>query len=182
MKARILVAGVGNIFLGDDGFGVEVAQLLSRRQLPESLAVKDFGIRGFDLAYTLLDPWDAVILVDALPRGEAAGTVYVVEPDLARLSATASADSAINPHGMDPVRVLNLAASLGTLVARVLVVGCEPLDFGDEIEGRMGLSAPVQAAVEQAANTILDLAARILSANDAPANKLNSVQLETLER
>ena len=82
MTARILVAGVGNIFLGDDGFGVEVALALSKRQLPESVKVKDFGIRGFDLAYALLDPWDAVIIVDALPRGEAAGTLYVVEPDL----------------------------------------------------------------------------------------------------
>ncbi len=82
MSAQILVACVGNIFLGDDGFGVEVAQSLSKRQLPESVQVKDFGIRGFDLAYALLDPWDTVIIVDALPRGEAAGTLYVLEPDL----------------------------------------------------------------------------------------------------
>jgi len=161
MTARILVAGVGNIFLGDDGFGVEVAQALSKRQLAESVSVKDFGIRGFDLAYALLDPWDAVIIVDALPRGEAAGTLYVVEPDLAALSGTPSADTAINPHGMDPVRVLNLAASQGTISAQVLVVGCEPQDFGDELEGRMGLSAPVQAAVEEAAKMVLELAARI---------------------
>jgi hydrogenase maturation protease len=157
MTARILVAGVGNIFLGDDGFGVEVALALSRQQLPEGVSVKDFGIRGFDLAYALLDPWDAVIIVDALPRGEPAGTLYVVEPNL----AAASAETAINPHGMDPVRVLNLAASQGTISAQVLVVGCEPLDFGDELEGRMGLSAPVQAAVEEAAKMVLELAARI---------------------
>jgi hydrogenase maturation protease len=157
MTARILVAGVGNIFLGDDGFGVEVALALSKRQLPETVSVKDFGIRGFDLAYALLDPWDAVIIVDALPRGQAAGTLYVVEPDL----AAASAETAINPHGMDPVRVLNLAASQGTISAQVLVLGCEPQDFGDELEGRMGLSAPVQAAVEDAAKMVLELAARI---------------------
>jgi hydrogenase maturation protease len=157
MTAKILVAGVGNIFLGDDGFGVEVALALSQRQLPEGVKVKDFGIRGFDLAYALLDPWDAVVIVDALPRGQAAGTLYVVEPDL----AAASAETAINPHGMDPVRVLNLAASQGTISAQVLVVGCEPLDFGDELEGRMGLSAPVQAAVEEAAKMVLGLAARI---------------------
>jgi hydrogenase maturation protease len=159
MTAKILVAGVGNIFLGDDGFGVEVALALSQRQLPEGVKVKDFGIRGFDLAYALLDPWDAVIIVDALPRGEAAGTLYVVEPDLAALPGAAS--DAINPHGMDPVRVLNLAASQGTISAQVLVVGCEPQDFGDELEGRMGLSAPVQAAVEEAAKMVLELAARI---------------------
>jgi len=161
MTARILVAGVGNIFLGDDGFGVEVALALSKRQLPESLSVKDFGIRGFDLAYALLDPWDAVIIVDALPRGEAPGTLYVVEPDLKALSGGASVETAINPHGMDPVRVLNLAASQGTISAQVLVVGCEPQDFGDELEGRMGLSSPVQAAVEEAAKMVLELAERI---------------------
>ena len=165
---RILVAGVGNIFLGDDGFGVEVAQSLSKRQLPETVTVKDFGIRGFDLAYALLDPWDGVIIVDALPRGEAPGTLYVIEPDR---SGAAEAD--INPHGMDPVRVLNLAASLGTISARVLVVGCEPNDFGDELEGRMGLSSPVQAAVEEACNTVLEL---------ATSWRANSTQLETVER
>jgi hydrogenase maturation protease len=165
---RILVAGVGNIFLGDDGFGVEVAQSLSKRQLPETVTVKDFGIRGFDLAYALLDPWDGVIIVDALPRGEAPGTLYVVEPDR---SGAGEAD--INPHGMDPVRVLNLAASMGTISAKVLVVGCEPHDFGDELEGRMGLSSPVQAAVEEACNTVVELAA---------GWRANSTQLETVER
>ena len=88
MSAKILIACVGNIFLGDDGFGVEVALSLSKRQLPESVSVKDFGIRGFDLAYALLDPWDLVILVDALSRGEAAGTLYVMEPDLSGRGAS----------------------------------------------------------------------------------------------
>jgi hydrogenase maturation protease len=165
---KILVAGVGNIFLGDDGFGVEVAQALSKRQLPETVTVKDFGIRGFDLAYALLDPWDGVIIVDALPRGGAPGTLYVIEPDR---SDAGKAD--INPHGMDPVRVLNLAASLGAISARILVVGCEPKDFGDELEGRMGLSSPVQAVVEEACNTLLELAA---------SWRANSTQLETVER
>jgi hydrogenase maturation protease len=171
MTAKILIAGVGNIFLGDDAFGVEVAGSLSRRQLPENVSVKDFGIRGFDLAYALLDPWDAVILVDALPRGEAAGTLYVIEPDLAGQS---TADTAINPHGMDPVRVLNLAASMGKISAQVYVVGCEPHDFGDELQGRMGLSSPVQAAVEEAANMVMDMAARIAATKD-------SVKLQTVE-
>ncbi len=165
---KILVAGVGNIFLGDDGFGVEVAQSLGKREVPETVTVKDFGIRGFDLAYALLDPWDGVIIVDALPRGEAPGTLYVIEPDR---SGAGEAD--INPHGMDPVRVLNLAASMGTISARVLVVGCEPHDFGDELEGRMGLSSPVQAAVEEACTTVLELAA---------SWQTNSTQLETAER
>jgi hydrogenase maturation protease len=172
MTTKILIACVGNIFLGDDGFGPEVALSLSRRQLPENVAVKDFGIRGFDLAYALLDPWDAVIIVDAMPRGEAPGTLYVVEPDLAGLGD--NAEASINPHGMDPVRVLNLAASQGTISAQVLIVGCEPQDFGDELEGRMGLSSTVQAAVEEASNMIVELAARIaLSKNISRTSPLN---------
>ena len=167
---KVLIACVGNIFLGDDGFGVEVAQSLSKRQLPEGVSVKDYGIRGFDLAYALLDPWDVVIIVDALPRGEAAGTLYVIEPEL---NGTASADTALNPHGMDPVRVLSLAASMGAISAQVLVVGCEPHDFGDELEGRMGLSAPVEAVVEEASNTILDLVA---------SRQANTGLLQTVER
>jgi hydrogenase maturation protease len=163
MKPSILVAGVGNIFLGDDGFGVEVALALRKRPLPEAVCVKDFGIRGLDLAYALLDPWQAVILVDALPHGAAAGTLYIVEPNLEGLGSPASAEMAMNPHGMDPVRVLILAASMGPLPAQILVLGCEPQDLGDELEGRMGLSAPVLAAVEPAANLVAELIERILT-------------------
>jgi hydrogenase maturation protease len=177
MTAKILVAGVGNIFLGDDAFGVEVARSLDRRSLAEGVTVKDFGIRGFDLAYTLLDPWDAVIIVDALPRGEAPGTLFVIEPNLDAIGSPASAEMAINPHGMDPVRVLNLAASMGTISAQVLILGCEPYDFGDELEGRMGLSAPVQAAIEEASNMIEEQVERILKTKQDP-----SIQLQTVER
>jgi hydrogenase maturation protease len=98
MKPSILIAGVGNIFLGDDGFGVEVASALRMRELPECVLVKDFGIRGFDLAYTLLDPWAAVILVDALPRGEVPGTLYLVEPEIAGRDNAAAPEMAMNPH------------------------------------------------------------------------------------
>src|SRR5580700_7178687 len=173
---KILVAGVGNIFLGDDGFGVDVAQSLSKRQMPETVTVKDFGIRGFDLAYALLDPWDGVIIVDALPRGEAPGTLYVIEPDR---SGAGEAD--INPHGMDPVRVLNLAGSMGTISAKVLVVGCEPNDFGDELEGRMGLSSPIQGVVEAASDMILDLvAAKVATGIEAKLEirQANGVRLQ----
>lgn len=163
MNSTVLVAGVGNIFLGDDAFGIEVVRSLAARPLPDGVVVKDFGIRGFDLAYALLDPWDAVVLVDALPRGEAPGTLYTLEPDLAAVGNPASPDMAMNPHGMDPVRVLNLAASMGTIVTRVLIVGCEPQDFGDELEGRMGLSAPVQGAVDEAVKMVEDLVGRIVA-------------------
>lgn len=163
MNPTILVAGVGNVFLGDDAFGVEVALSLIKRQLPESVSVRDFGIRGFDLAYALLEPWEAVIIVDALPRGETPGTLYVVEPNLAHLGNPASPDMTMNPHGMDPVRVLNFVTSLGAISAQVFIVGCEPNDFGDELEGRMSLSVPVQAAVEEASNIVEELIGRILA-------------------
>lgn len=176
VNATVLVAGVGNIFLGDDGFGCEVALSLGRRGPLESVAVKDFGIRGFDLAYALLDAWDAVILVDALARGEVPGTLYLVEPDLAELGSAASPDAMVDPHGMDSMHVLQLAASMGAISARVLVVGCEPNDFGDELEGRMGLSPEVQGAVEAAADMVEELAGRILAGKDK-----HPMQLQTVE-
>ncbi len=162
MTSSILISGVGNIFLGDDAFGVEVARSLAKRTLPSGVSVVDYGIRGFDLAYALLDPWDAVIIVDAMPRGGDPGTLYTVEPDMSNIGDPQAQDMAINPHGMDPVRVLNLAASMGTISAHVYVVGCEPADLGDELEGRMGLSPLVQSVVEEAANMVERLVGRIV--------------------
>src|ERR671917_1618519 len=116
----VLVAGIGNVFLADDGFGVEVARLLAQRELPPGVKVADFGIRGMDLAYELQEDYDAAILVDAVPRGGEPGTLYVIEPD------PAQAEGMLDAHTMDPVRVLGLAKVLGSVPARVLVVGCEP--------------------------------------------------------
>ena len=104
---RVLIAGIGNVFLGDDGFGVALAGRLARRDLPAGVDVVDYGIRGMDLAYALLDGWDAVILLDATPRGEAPGTLYVIEPDVESIEAAAP-----EAHGMDPVRVLALARAI----------------------------------------------------------------------
>ena len=163
MTPTMLIAGIGNIFLGDDAFGVEVARLLLARTLPAHVHVKDFGIRGFDLAYTLLDPWHTLIMVDAIQRDEPPGTLFLIEPDLSGLGNLAAEGLDLNPHGMDPMRVLNLAASLGPIQPRVLVLGCEPNDFGDELEGRMGLSPAVQAAVEEASNMIEELVGRIFA-------------------
>jgi hydrogenase maturation protease len=174
MTKTILIAGVGNIFLGDDAFGVEVARSLFGRRLPAEVEVKDFGIRGFDLAYTLLEPWHTVILVDALPRSELPGTLFVLEPDLTGLGDPGPVGMDLNPHGMDPMRVLNLAASFGPVAARILVVGCQPKDFGDELEGRMGLSPQVQAVVNEASNMIEELVRRILA-----ENKDHPMQLQT---
>jgi hydrogenase maturation protease len=157
MNPRILVAGIGNIFLGDDAFGVEVARSLLSHAMPGGVVVKDFGIRSFDLAYGLLDPWDAVILVDALPRGEEPGTLYTLELDLTDLG---EAEDAADAHSMNPVKVLQLARSSGQVSARIYVVGCEPEDCGGE-PGRMGLSASVQAAVEEGARMVEELVRRI---------------------
>jgi hydrogenase maturation protease len=149
---RILVAGLGNIFLGDDGFGVALAGRLARRALPAGVDVIDFGIRGMDLAYAL-DDYDTVVLLDASPRGDAPGTLYVVEPELD--DAQASPDA----HGMDPVTVLALARALGGSIPRTLVVGCEPASVmtGDEDEIAAELSDPVQGALDAAVDLVESL-------------------------
>ncbi len=154
----VLIAGIGNIFLGDDAFGVEVAQRLAGRKLPERVKVVDFGIRGFDLAYALLDRFEVTILVDACPRGGAPGTLYVIEPDL-NVSAQEAAEAGqmtVDAHSMNPMNVIRMAKSMGGELKRILLVGCEPLTLGPE-EGAMGLSEPVAAMVEEAANRIESL-------------------------
>lgn len=149
---RVLVAGIGNIFLGDDGFGVEVIRRMSSRLVPEGVSLRDFGIRGLDLAYALNEPWDMVILVDAVPRGEKPGTMFVLEPAAEDLEA--NFPGGIQAHGMDPVQAIRMAKSLGEIPQRMLVVGCEPADLGGE-DGAMGLSPEVESAVETAIETIL---------------------------
>jgi hydrogenase maturation protease len=150
----ILIAGIGNIFLGDDAFGVEVAQRLANRKLPARVKVVDFGIRGFDLAYALLDGFDVTILVDACPRGGTPGTLYVIEPDLNATPQNPDAGQvAVDAHSMNPMNVIRMAKSMGGELKRILLIGCEPLTLGPE-EGAMGLSEPVAAMVEEAANRI----------------------------
>jgi hydrogenase maturation protease len=156
---NILIAGIGNIFLGDDGFGVEVAQRLSGRQFPAGIRVVDFGIRGFDLAYALMDSPDFTILVDACPRGEAPGTVYVIEPGL---PPDEIPSAPVEGHTMNPLSVLRLAASMGGQLKRILLVGCEPESLGGD-EGHMGLSPSVEAAVPDAVTVVESLLQRILS-------------------
>ena len=159
-KPRILVAGIGNIFLGDDAFGVEVVRQLQSTGLPTSVQVKDFGIRGFDLAYALQDGYETVILVDAFPHGEPPGTVYVVEPDL-DAAASGSNGAMVDAHSMNPVRVLQMASSMGTNLPQVLLVGCEPENLGGD-EGHMGLSPTVEPAVDRAAIKVQSLVNQIL--------------------
>ncbi len=138
----MLVAGIGNIFLGDDGFGVEVASRLAREKLPGWVRVEDYGIRGVHLAYELAGgDYDTVVLVDASPRGGAPGTVYLIEPDL-----TQSAAVQVDAHSMTPDAVFRAAGALGGIAGRVLIVGCEPA----RTEESMGLSEPVMHAVVEA--------------------------------
>jgi hydrogenase maturation protease len=142
---RILVAGIGNVFLADDGFGVALADRLARRELPAGVEVVDYGIRGMDLAYALHDGWDAVLLLDAVPRGKPPGTLSVLEPDLDDLPLS------IDAHAMDPVKVLGLAQALGGALPRTLVVGCEPAIVlrGDEEDVVASVSEPVRAALDE---------------------------------
>jgi hydrogenase maturation protease len=147
----ILVAGIGNIFLGDDGFGSEVARRISERTVVPGVRVIDFGIRGVDLLYTLLDGYEATIIIDALSQGGAPGTIYVVEPDFNEFGDDGAA---VEPHAMDPMRILGLARSMGAVLRNVRLVGCEPATFGPEGEGQMGLSACVSAAMEQAVDVV----------------------------
>jgi hydrogenase maturation protease len=157
MNGRVLVAGVGNIFLGDDGFGVEVARRLAGEPLPEGVRVADFGIRGVHLAYELLDGYHTAILVDATRRGGPPGTVYVIEPEqpAARDPDDAAAAPLMDAHAMEPDAVLGLLDLLGGSSVRVLVVGCEPA----EVTERIGLSEPVERAVDDAVLMVRELLA-----------------------
>jgi hydrogenase maturation protease len=151
-RSRILVAGIGNIFLGDDAFGVEVVRVLSRRPWPDDVRIVDFGIRGLDLAYALLDGYEVAILVDAIPRGGTPGTLYVIEPE--PLEGGEPMEAMVEGHNLDPEKVLRLAAALGNPVRRLLVVGCEPEPMNEFEDITDGLSGRVQASVAEAVNLI----------------------------
>ena len=166
---RVLIACIGNIFMGDDGFGVEVAQRLMTRQYPEGVQVVDFGIRGIDLAYALLDEYDTLVLVDAIPRGGSPGTLYLIEPDLSGMTPEKGVEAgrvALDNHSMDPVKVLTYARTLGAKPIHTLLVGGEPAplsDSNDHTEMQMGLSEPVQAAVDEAVEMIDSLVEQLLA-------------------
>jgi len=177
MSRRVLVAGVGNVFLGDDGFGVEVANRLSDEAFPAGVQVADFGIRGVHLAYELLQGYDTLILVDAAPRGEAPGTVFVLEPDFEHADRLERGESGfvLDAHGMDPEMVLGILADLGGRRPRVLIVGCEPA----EVHEHMGLSAQVTLAVEEAARMVRELIQQ--ECGPEPAGRQTTTQKEAGE-
>lgn len=148
--SRVLVAGIGNIFLTDDGFGVEVINRLDRSTLPDGVDVADFGIRGVHLAYELLeDRYDTLILVDAVPLRSAPGTLAVLDATDAARTGAATLDA----HSMSPDIVLAALTGLGGQIDRVLVLGCQPQDLDEGI----GLSEPVDAAVDRALPLLTEL-------------------------
>ncbi|MEV7617407.1 hydrogenase maturation protease [Streptomyces sp. NPDC089799] len=163
MSGGTLVAGIGNVFLGDDGFGVEAVRELSRHPLPEGTEAVDFGVRGVHLAYQMLDGYDTVVLVDATARGGAPGTLYLIDADPAGGPPPAAPGGpggapVLDGHHMTPDTVLALLGTLcagtgGTPPRRVLVLGCEPA----RVEEGIGLSGPVAAAVPEAVRMVLDL-------------------------
>src|SRR5258705_870593 len=151
-QPSVLIACIGNIFLGDDGFGCEVARHLTQLSWPDNVKVVDFGIRGLDLAYALLDGNDVTIFVDATPRGQQPGTLYTIEPALEEIESI-EAGAVGDAHSMDPMKVLSMVKSMGGQFKKILLVGCEPATFDPE-EGQLGLIEPVAAAVPEALKVV----------------------------
>ncbi len=148
----ILVAGIGNAWLSDDGFGGEVAKRLEARELPEGVAVFDFGTGGLDLAYEVMRGYEALVLVDVSRQGGEPGTLYVMEPDQSEINAGIEEGEQIDPHGMDPQTVLRFVKTMGGWPGKVVVVACEP-DVVEEMG--MGLSDSVAASVDKAVEVVL---------------------------
>lgn len=148
--SSVLIAGIGNIFHGDDAFGVEVASTLAKTTLPDNVRAVDFGIRGFDLVLALLEGPALTIFVDVVSRGGAPGTLYLIEPFL---NEAGDANVIENAHGLDPVKVLAMAKQMGAPDTRVLVIGCEPATLGEESD-TLDLSDAVRAAVQPAIEMI----------------------------
>jgi hydrogenase maturation protease len=149
----ILVAAVGNLWLGDDGFAGEVAKRLRARELPADLAVADFGTGGLDLAYEVMRGYEALVLVDTGRQGGEPGTLYLMEVDPDAIDGGIDDTTQIDPHGMDPQTVLRFVKATGGWPGKVVVVACEP----EQVEEvGIGLSAPVAAAVDGAVELVLE--------------------------
>jgi hydrogenase maturation protease len=159
-EPRILVAGVGNAWLRDDGFGGEVARRLEGRELPVGVAVMDAGTGGLDLAYEVMRGYDALVMLDVSRQGGEPGTLYVMEVPEESVEGKIDDGEAINPHGMDPQTVLRFVRSIGAWPGKVVVIACEPATV-DEMG--FGLSADVRSAVEGAVDLVLETAVEIRS-------------------
>lgn len=164
MTLRILVAGIGNVFQTDDGFGPEVVRLaLTRLEANAAVRIVDYGIRGMHLAYDLLEEWDALVLVDAVPSRGAPGTVHVFEADLQTLTATAGLEA----HSMDPAAVFSTLRALGGVAPYTVVVGCEV----DDVDEGLGLSDSVSAAIPDAVRAVEDVVARLATSPASEARR-----------
>jgi hydrogenase maturation protease len=149
----ILIAGVGNSWLRDDGFGGEVARRLAEVELPAGVSVMDAGTGGLDLAYEVMRGYDALVILDVSPQGGEPGTLYVMEPDEATVPGGIEDGDVINPHAMDPQTVLRFVKSVGAWPGKVMVVACEPEQVS---EMGWGLSQRVRDAVERAVGLVLE--------------------------
>lgn len=154
----ILIAGVGNAWLHDDGFGGEVARRLEQRELPSEVTVMDAGTGGLDLAYEVMRGYDGLVILDVSEQGGEAGTLYVMEPDEEEIQGGIEDGEVINPHGMDPQTVLRFVKSIGAWPGRVVVIACEPAQVQ---EMGWGLSSEVEAAVDRAVDLVLDTVAEL---------------------
>jgi hydrogenase maturation protease len=157
-EKQILVAGVGNAWLLDDGFGSVVAQRLEQREMPSGVKVMDAGSGGLDLAYEIMRGYHALVLIDVSQQGGEPGTLYVMEPDLDEIAPSIEDGEAINPHSMDPATVLRFVRAVGGWSGKVVIVACEPGPIDDI---GMGLSPALQAAVDQAVALIDETVAEL---------------------
>ncbi|MGB0092390.1 MAG: hydrogenase maturation protease [Solirubrobacteraceae bacterium] len=158
---QILVAGIGHAWMRDDGFGGEVAKLLSERELPPGVHVIDFGSGGLDLAYEVMRGYDALILIDVSRQGEAAGTLYVMEVSAEDVDGQVEDGQMLDPHGMDPQTVLRFVKYVGGWPGRVFVVACEP-DLVEHVG--LGLSDAVSGSLTRAADVVLETVAELQDA------------------
>ncbi|MEO8111571.1 MAG: hydrogenase maturation protease [Ginsengibacter sp.] len=153
-KKRVMIAGVGNMFMKDDGFGGAVIKKMSDKTFPEGVEIKDFGTGGLKLAYDLMKGYDGLILLDASQRGEEPGTLYVIEPEENSIESNLEDGGPIDPHGSDPATILRFVKGIGAWPGKVLIVACEPVAV-DDFE--IGLSEPVNEAVDKAVDLIDEL-------------------------
>ncbi|MEP6950702.1 MAG: hydrogenase maturation protease [Ginsengibacter sp.] len=159
-RKRVMIAGVGNMFMKDDGFGGAVIKKILDKKFPEGVEVKDFGTGGLKLAYDLMKGYDGLILLDASARGEPPGTLYLIEPSESDINPDLEQGGPIDPHGADPATVLRFVKSIGSWPAKVLIVACEPATV-DDFE--IGLSEPVNAAIDKAVEMVEDIIKEIYS-------------------
>ena len=159
-RKRVMIAGVGNMFMKDDGFGGAVIKKMLHKEFPEGVEVKDFGTGGLKLAYDLMKGYDGLILLDASARGEKPGTLYVIEPNEKDFDGDLEQGGPIDPHGADPVTVLRFVKSIGSWPGKVLIVACEPETVEDF---EIGLSEPVNASIDKAIEMVEDIIKEIYS-------------------